>query len=130
MRTVCSLEELKENLDTMDAYIASKHDPEFSYSLDLIKQGICFVSRKVDGQLRFYPSRFVGYAHNTMNLHENNDYKNGTETNPAISNICKTKCKPNAEIEKSYRIYCEELGFEARERGPFGIEHKFWPVLE
>ena len=129
MRTVRTVEELQENLNTIDSYIQSKHDPEYSYALDLIKHGICFISREVEGQLRFYPSRFIGYVGNTMNRHENNADRDGGETNPAISIICKTKCVPNAEQEKKYKSYCEELGFEAGERGPFGVERKFWPVL-
>ena len=130
MRTIQTLVELEENLDTLDTYIQAKREPEYSFALDLVKQGICFVSRKVNGQLRFYPSRFVGYAGNTKNRHEANEYKNGRETNPVISKICGAKYLPNAEMEKAYRAYCGELGFVARERGPFRVEHKFWPTLK
>ena len=84
MKTVSTIEELKENLDTMDRYIANKHDPEYSFAIDLIKKGICFVPRVVDGHVHFYPSRFIGYVHNTMTLHENNENKDGRETNPVI----------------------------------------------
>ena len=130
MKTVSTIEELKENLDTMDRYIANKHDPEYSFAIDLIKKGICFVPRVVDGHVHFYPSRFIGYVHNTMTLHENNENKDGRETNPVISRICKTNCFADTEMEKAYRVYCEELGFTAREHGPFGVERKFWPPLD
>ena len=63
-----------------------------------------------------------------MESHQNNDYKNGRETNPAISMILSMKPKSNPEIEKIYRDYCESLGFVANERGSFGVERKYWVV--
>ena len=47
---------------------------------------------------RFYPSRFTGYAGNTMEWHLASDKKDGKETNPAIS-----KPLPDMELERFYR---------------------------
>lgn len=128
MRTVMNLNELKANMQLLDKYLESQTDPEYSYALDLIKKGTCFIALADNGTYKFYPSRFTGYARNSMESHQNNDYKNGRETNPAISMILSMKPKSNPEIEKIYRDYCESLGFVANERGSFGVERKYWVV--
>lgn len=126
MRCVQSIDEIKSNMTVLDGYLSEKHDPEYSFALDLIKKGICFIAISANSSYRFYPSRFIGYANNTMDKHENNEWKDGKETNPVISQILNQKYVPDAELEKAYREYCESLGFAPRERGAFGVERKYW----
>ena len=42
MRIVENLKELQENIKTLDKYLNSKKDPEYSFGLGLIKKGTCF----------------------------------------------------------------------------------------
>ncbi|HEY8804974.1 MAG TPA: hypothetical protein VIM42_07740 [Clostridium sp.] len=58
---------------------------------------------KNDSHYKFYPSRFIGYVDNNIDEHLNNVYKDGKETNPAISEIL--GCRPAFELklEKEYK---------------------------
>lgn len=126
MKTVTSLKEIQENVKTLNKYLSSKKDPEYSFGLSLIKKGTCFLVLYENGRYQFYPSRFIGYAGNSMEAHLNNEDKDGRETNPVISKIMGSNPRPNPEFDKLYCEYCEYLGFTARERGSFGVERKYW----
>ena len=128
MRVVENQNEIQTNMDILDYYLNRKTEPTYSYALNLVKRGTCFVAKLTDEGYRFYPSRFIGYANNSMLSHENNPYKSGIETNPAISQIIGTQPRPNPILDKEYRIYCEELGFIANEKGTCGAERKFWEL--
>ena len=129
MRLVESLEEIKDNIETIDNYLNKKLDSEYTFALKLIKKGVCFIVAKSDNNYKFYPSRFIGYANNTMSEHLNNDEKDGRETNPAISDILHQKCVTDKEMEREYKNYCEKLGFTANEKGSFGVERKYWKLF-
>ena len=129
MPVIVNKEELYTNCKTLDKYIESRTDPEYSYALDLIKRGICFVAIQMNGEYKFYPSRFVGYQNNSRLKHMNNRWRDGRETNPAISYVLKEgEPLPDIELEVLYREYCERLGFEAMEKGSFGNDHKYCKV--
>ena len=125
MNVVKEIFQLKENISTLENYLNGKTDPEYSYAMDLIKRGTCFVAVKQgDEKYHFYPSRFIGYEKNTMNKHMNNLYKDGKETNPAISEIIGYKPSENKELEAEYKKYCDRLNFVARDKGAFGVARK------
>lgn len=128
MDLVKSLEEIRHNMSTLDDYLNKKTDPEYSYALSLVKRGICFVADNRSGKYRFYPSRFIGYAYNTMDKHMSNTTKDGKQTNPAISSVLHDKPQHNLRLETLYQEYCQSLGFEANEKGPYGISRKYWLV--
>ena len=53
---------IKKNINTLENYLKRKTDPEYSYAIDLIRRGTCFVAMKQeDNEYHFYPSRFIGY---------------------------------------------------------------------
>ena len=126
MKTVMNFDELTANMQLLDEYLESNTDPEYSYALALVKRGTCFIALPYNGTYKFYPSRFTGYAKNNMDAHQNNNQKDGRDTNPAISMILGMKPKSNPKLDKIYRDYCESLGFVANERGSFGVERKYW----
>jgi hypothetical protein len=126
MKPISKLSELIKNIQTLDEYLNSRVDPEYSFARSLVKRGICFVAVKDSEIYQFYPSRFIGYINNSMDAHSNNPYKNGRITNPAISEILGAEPSVNSFLNREYAKHCESLGFEARERGSFGIERKFW----
>ena len=127
--TVESLDEVLDNCATLDGYIESRKDPEYTYALDLIKRGTCFLAIEGEGEYRFYPSRFIGYYNNSMVQHENNGDKDGRVTNPAIAAaIDQGNPTPNSELDLLYKNYCNSLGFHASDKGTFGVERKFWVV--
>jgi len=61
-----------------------------------------------------------------MDSHLYNKYKDGRETNPAISKILGVNPIHNYSLEYFYRKYCESLGFIANDKGSFGVERKYW----
>ena len=128
MELVKSLEEIRHNIAVLNAYLDKKTDPEYSYALGLVKRGICFVADSSSGKYRFYPSRFIGYANNTMDKHMSNTTKDGKQTNPAISTILHDKPQHNLQLEELYQTYCPSLGFEANEKGSRGIDRKYWLI--
>lgn len=128
MKVVESLNDLKVNIKTLNKYLNSKTDPEYSFGLGLVKRGICFVTVNENGSYKFYPSRFIGYINNSMEAHLNNQYKDGRETNPTISLILASKPVPNKVLEKHYKEYCQLLGFVANDKGSFGVERKYWEI--
>lgn len=124
-----SLGEILDNCVTLDGYIKSKKDPEYTYALELVKRGTCFLAIEKDGQYSFYPSRFIGYVNNTMIQHENNGAMDGRETNPAIADaINQGNPTPNPNLDLLYKDYCARLGFRASDKGTFGVERKFWVI--
>ena len=127
--TVESLDEVLDNCATLDGYIESRKDPEYTYALDLVKRGTCFLAIEDEGEYRFYPSRFIGYYNHSMVQHAPNGDKDGRVTNPAIAAaIDQGNPTPNSELDLLYKNYCNSLGFHASDKGTFGVERKFWVV--
>ena len=79
MKPIQTLEELRHNMDTLDQYLDNKTERTYSFALELVKKGVCFVVCKENGKTKFYPSRFIGYADNTMSKHLSNDSKDGSD---------------------------------------------------
>ena len=128
MRSVQTEKEILDNMELLDKYLSQKTESTYSFALGLIKRGTCFIANKTENGYCFYPSRFVGYANNSMDRHLNNPYKDGRETNPAISFVLDQKLMQDLELEKEYRKYCERLGFVANEKGNFGVQRKYWKI--
>ena len=126
MDVVKSMDEIRINMKTMDNYLVKADDPEYTYALGLISKGICFVADASTGEFRFYPSRFIGYANNTMSKHECNSSKDGRVTNPAISKVLNQKPEADSEMEIAYKEYCKSLGIQVKEKGSFGVSRKYW----
>jgi hypothetical protein len=126
MKTIINIGELKANIALLEKYLDSKTDPEYSFAINLVKNGICFVVVQNNAGYKFFPSRFIGYANNSMNKHINNEDKDGKETNPVISRLLGGTPKPNLDYERLYREYCESLGFISNNRGSYGVERKYW----
>lgn len=126
MDLVQTLSEISANIQTLDDYLTKKREPEYSYALALVKRGTCFIAVKSGQSYKFYPSRFVGYAGNTMKNHQNSTEKDGKETNPAISSILHENVSYDPELERAYKEYCESLGFTPNEKGTFGVQRKYW----
>lgn len=126
MKTVSTLKEINTNIKVIDDYLKSKNENEVSYAKGLIKRGICFVIVATKEGYKFYPSRFIGYVNNSMEIHERNFNKDGKETNPAISAIIGSNPKFDENFEDEYKEYCVSLGFKPNQSGAFGVQRKYW----
>lgn len=95
MRMILNFHELKANLKTIDEYLILRKDPEYTFALNLIKRGTCFVVIKENDSYKFYPSRFIGYHNNSMDAHLDSIGKDGRITNSVISEIFGRKPLPD-----------------------------------
>lgn len=130
MNTVRNLEEIDYNIRMLNKYLKTKVDPEYGFALSRIKRGTCFVADMREVPYKFYPSRYIGYVGNSMNAHQNNDQKDGRETNPAISLILGSKPESDNELDSKYQEYCQSLGFTAAEKGSYGVARKYWKLTK
>ncbi len=124
LELVTTWKDIEENLKRLAAYRGS-HDKERDFLSQLIRRGTCFICCRVDGATFFAPSKFVGYAQDTILSYTPNKMA-GNDTNEAISAILKSKPKPNKKLNEEYEKFCYSLGFTPPERGTFGVERKFW----
>ncbi len=123
MEFVKSIEEIRRNMKTLDGYLEQKMEPEYSYALSLIQKGACFAAVESEDGLRFYPSRFIGYAENGMVEHQNNSEKDGRKTNRVIFNILRKEALPQPELEAAYIKYCEQLGIKVHHK-----DRRYWQM--
>jgi hypothetical protein len=127
METIHSIDELINNLRTIEDYLTSDDIDKASFAEDLIRRGTCFVAYKASDQLRFAPSRFIGYLNNSLYQHIDNSSKHGNITNRAIRQLLGRE-EPNEELDDEYKNYCNSLGINPPLTGAFGNQRKFWVV--
>lgn len=77
---VTSREDVIKNIKTLYAYAQSGKVEYREWAEARYAQGTWFVVEKIEDQLYFAPSRFVGYKNNTLQKHTEN-HGDGTETN-------------------------------------------------
>ncbi len=121
METVESSEEIIENIEILEKYLCEGTDNEKDFAIKLIKKGRCFVTYKINEEIRFCPSRFVGYKSNNLSRHTNYEWKDGRITNPAITKTLGIKLEPNEELKKLHKEYCLSFGVNAD-----NVKKKFW----
>lgn len=108
-----TVEGLKENLSTIESYLGCTHSSsKKEFALALIQKGKNIIAYKIQNELHFAPSRFMGYKSNTMESHNNNHYKHGGKTTPQINRIIKNKLISNSELKEAYIKYCRQLGIQ------------------
>ena len=61
MRLIENKEQLIANINTLEGYLTEGDDYSGGEVKSLIKRGTCFVAYHIDNELRFAPSRFIGY---------------------------------------------------------------------
>lgn len=125
MEIIHSTDELRSNLRTVEDYLTSDNVEEASFAEDLIRRGTCFVAYEAGKQLRFAPSRFIGYLNNSLYKHLNNPTKHGNITNGTIRQLLGQE-QPNNKLDNHYREYCASLGITPPTTGAFGNQRKFW----
>lgn len=126
MKLVQTKQEIKRNIDQLEEYQRSHKLHEVTYYEERIKRGICFVVSEHNAQLVFSPSRFVGYANNTIALHDDNQSRHGAVTNAAISRILGSEPVENDELEEEYRLFCDKIDVIWKPLGAFGKPRKYW----
>lgn len=121
MTVVTSITEIEENLGLFENYLCEGTDEEQLFCSELIRKGSCFIAYEIGSELRFSPSRYIGYSNNTIHAHTQR-VKDGKETNPAITKLLGKLIK-NENLENKYLQYCSDLGVS-----PFNKKRKFWTL--
>jgi len=111
MKLIDNPEQLEQNLETVEFYLTEGTDFENDTTIGLVRAGACFVAYEIDNELRFAPSRFVGYKNNNLDQHLNS-HKDGRDTNAVIERMMDDKLGPNEKLEKAFLKYCRNLGIE------------------
>jgi len=128
MKLIESENQLLKNIDSIEGYLTEGDEYSSREAKALVKRGTCFVAYKIDKELRFAPSRFIGYVDNELDKHSASNKKDGRETNKVIIQILGTKPEPNDKLNENYMEYCNRLGFQPNEKGSFGAPRKFWQI--
>jgi 5-methylcytosine-specific restriction protein A len=125
---ITDIGELIQNIDTVEGYLAEGDDTERLEVSKLIKRGTCFVAYKIGNELRFAPSRFLGYESNKLFKHSTKDI-DGRDTNQAINRILDSRPVVNPALEKEYIKYCISLGIKPQPKGgAYAVARKYWKL--
>ena len=82
--------DVQENILTLYAYLQNEEEEYYyEWAKERLSQGRNFVVEAIDGKLYFAPSRFVGYKHNSLEKHEDNSDKSGTDTDRELKRFYK-----------------------------------------
>ena len=120
--------QLIRNIETLESYLTEGNEYEIKEATLLVKRGTCFVAYQIDKEIRFAPSRFIGYFNNKLDTHSKSLSKDGRETNKAIYKIFNANPLPDDNLNKLYCDYCIKLGIKPNEKGAFGATRKFWKL--
>ena len=96
-----------------------------------MSEGWVFVAEKIVDTILFTQSGFVGYKNSEIE-HLVNEFKDGSETNPALTRIYGAE-KENAKIFEAFKIFLNSFGikrnFETGEQIRFFYnEEDIWEV--
>ena len=113
---------LLENMNTFDMYLDSNDETERDYAINLLTRGHDFVFRIVDGEYRFYPSRFIGYADNSIESHSLNP-GDGRVTNHRLNRIIGEKSERDSMLSYYYNSYVKQVKPSSKRK--YNLK-KFW----
>jgi hypothetical protein len=126
MELVKTREQLEKNIFTFNNYLQIGTLEQKEWAKERILEGICFVAYSMDNDIRFIPSRFLGYVDNELEKHNSSTTKHGRDSNRAINKILGCKPELNEKLLSKYFDYCGSIGVEKREYGSCAIARKFW----
>ncbi len=106
-------QDLVDNIITIEGYLNSSDEKEKKFAQDLIEKGLTMVVYKVNGENHFAPSRFLGYAKNTMAAHLSKEDTDGKETNAVIDKALNITSFSNDTTEGKFLQYLEKVGLSA-----------------
>ena len=118
--TYFNLEQLIKNINTVEFYLTEGNEDEQAEASDLVRRGSCLIAYQIGNEIRFAPSRFLGYVNNSLKGHIRSQV-DGRETNVVINKILNSHPLPDENLQELYLGYCEGLGLKADNK-----KHKFW----
>lgn len=130
-RLIETKEELKNNLERVEAYLNDTDEAATYEIIKLIGNGTNFVAYQIEdsNEIHFAPSRFVGYLNNSLKVHlVHNNGKDGTDTSPQINKILHKKRTYDDELERLYLAFCSKIGAKAKDMQQ--TQRKYWLLTD
>ncbi|MFT4524684.1 MAG: hypothetical protein ACI85F_000831 [Bacteroidia bacterium] len=123
MDFVKDIDDIVDNLKTLESYLKSDKAKERTFALDQVKNGVTILIYKVDGKNHYAPARFCSYRGNTMEKHPMEDQNDQRERNGALEKMLKGKAWFLQKKEEEYLAYCKTLGLDVPKN-----ERAYWRV--
>jgi hypothetical protein len=101
LQFVENVDQIIENIKTIEQYLNSDNVAEKEFARDLVKKGRAMLIYKVNGQNHFAPGRFLGFKKNSKAAHIENEGREVRDTAHAIQSIM-GKPFTHAAIEKEF----------------------------
>jgi 5-methylcytosine-specific restriction protein A len=96
--------QIQENIQYLERTLIDGNEEERKETANIIKRGTCFVAYEVGGEIRFAPSRFIGYEHNKVFRFSHWDL-DGRETNKVLISLLGSKPQLNGGAYGTTRKY-------------------------
>lgn len=126
-RLIETKEELKTNLEQVEAYLNDVDETAANTMIKLIGNGTNFVAYQIEDsdELHFAPSRFVGYLNNSLKVHfVHKNYIDGRDTSPQIDKILQKMRAYDDDLEKLYLTFCTKIGVKSKNMKQ--TQRKYW----
>ena len=117
-----NVDQIIENIKTMEQYLNSDNKEEKEFARDLVKKGRSMLIYKVNGQNHFAPGRFLGFKKNSRAAHLENEDREVRDTAPALQSIM-GKPFTHAAIEKEFLDYSNKF-----KGNTLKSKRKYWRV--
>lgn len=121
------MDDLIVNINTLERYRNDDNSYHCNFHKRLIQRGRCFVAYEMNNGLHFAPSRFIGYANNNMEDHEQairEGQRDGRDTNPVIDRIIGQPHEANRRLEKKFTAFCNLIGIR-----PWNYRRTYWQIM-
>lgn len=126
-RLIETKEELKTNLERIEAYLNDTDETAAYEMIKLIGNGTNFVAYQIEdsNEIHFAPSRFVGYLNNSLKVHSvHKNGKDGRDTSSQINKILRKTRIYDDVLEKQYLAFCSKIGAKAKDMQQ--TQRKYW----
>ena len=117
-----NVDQIIENIKTLEKYLDSENIAEKEFARDLVKKGRSMIIYKVKGQNHFAPGRFLGFKKNSMSAHIENENREVRDTAHTLQAIM-GKPFTHAAIEKEFNDYADKF-----KGNTLKSKRKFWRV--
>ena len=117
-----NVDQIIENIRTMEQYLNSDNKAEKEFARDLVKKGRSMLVYKVNGENHFAPGRFLGFKKNTMAAYQEDEKRESRDTSPTMQSLM-GKPFSHAVIEKEFAEYANSF-----KGNTLKSKRKYWRV--
>lgn len=112
MKLVKDIDDIVDNLKTLETYLKSKNDAERTFAQELVRNGITILIYKVNGSNHYAPAHFCAYLNNSMKQHAEMEDIDHKEADAALDKLLKGKAWFLQQKENEFLNYCKSLGLK------------------